>query len=160
MNKYLKIGILIFLIFGCNQKNEYRQTVGYVKLKDNRIRDEIEKMMKKDGPHTFVIFEEPLSGKFVQFAGNKQEELLFDLPSDQMDKEELERAKKILSEYGIIHQTSPTYSDETEMEIVGTLNVFSKRINNDIDFAEELASRVMTEIFGFSKNIELKIETD
>ncbi|WP_298902208.1 hypothetical protein [uncultured Psychroserpens sp.] len=147
-------------LFSCSQSKKHREYQGTAKLKDDRIRAELVKMMEKKGPYTFVIFEEPNSGKFVQFAGNKNEELLFDLPSDQLSKTQLENAKNILKTYDIIHETSPTYTDETETAENGSLSTFSKRINNDIDLAIELTSRVMIDVFGFDEHVKLSIETD
>ena len=117
-------------------------------------------MMAKEGPHSFVIFEEPISGKYVQFAGNKNEDLLFDLPSDQLSKEEFDKAKAILATYDITHEISPTYTDATETVEAGTLAVFSKHIDNDIDLAVELTSRIMVDVFGFDTTVELTIHTD
>jgi len=136
---------------------EYKRTA---KLKDERIRAELVKMMEKDGPFTFVIFEESNTGKFVQFAGNKNQELTFDFPSNQLSKEEFQKANEILKKYSIEHKIEPTYTDETETEVAGSISSFTKRINNDIDLAIELISRVMIDVFGFNENIELNIETD
>lgn len=147
-------------LLSCSQPSKHREDKGTTLLKDERIRTELLSMMKKEGPYTFLIFEEPKSGKFVQFAGNQNEELLFDLPSDQLSKDELQKASKILKGYDIKHETSPTYTDETETVENGTLSAFSKRINNDIDLAVELTSRVMIDVFGFDEKVTLKIETD
>lgn len=161
MTRFILLIFLSVMTLSCNQQQQHsRVTIGTSELKDPAIRTAIEEMMQKEGPYTFVIFEEPNSGKFVQFAGNKKEELMFDLPSDQMSPPQLEKAKKILAGYGIYHETSPTYSDETETKVVGEMNLFSKRLNNDIDLAVELTSRIMIDVYGFDENTQLKIETE
>ena len=48
----------------------------------------------------FVIFEEPKSGKFVQFAGSIEEPLLLDLPIQTLSPAEIEKAKTIFGEMG------------------------------------------------------------
>ena len=40
----------------------------------------------------FVIIEEPRSGKFVQFAGSKDEPLLLDLPSQTLSPDEMAKS--------------------------------------------------------------------
>lgn len=144
----------------CSQSEKTRETKEITQLKDERIRTELVKMMNKKGPYTFVIFEEVKSGKFVQFAGNKNEELLFDFPSQQLSKDQFQRAEALLNNYAIKHETSPTYTDETETTVNGTFSTFSKRINNDIDLAVELTSKIMIDVFGFDENVKFKIETD
>lgn len=160
MKRILGFAFLTLWLVSCSQPDRHRQDKGKALLSDERIRIELEMMMEKEGPYTFVIFEEEETGKFVQFAGNKNEELLFDFPSAQLSKEEFERAGEVLEEYDIKHETSPTYTDETEAVENGSLSTFSKHLDDDIDLAVELTSVVMVEVLGFDKDVRLKVQTD
>jgi len=160
MKYFLTLSVFAISLFSCSTSVKKRQNKGTALLSEGKIRSELTKMMDKEGPYTFVIIEEPESGKFVQFAGNKNEELLFDFPSEQLSKKEFELASKILLNYDIHHETSPTYTDESETTQNGTLSTFSKRIKNDVDLAVELTSKIMIDVFEFDENITLKIETD
>ena len=159
MTRILLLALMGTVLLACTQPQQ-NTPKGKPQLQDERIRAELVKLMEKEGPYTFVVFEEPSTGKFVQFAGSKNEELLFDLPSDQLSKEEFDRAKAILATYDITHEISPTYTDATETVEAGTLAVFSTHINNDIDLAVELTSRIMMDVFGFDATVELTIQTD
>ncbi|MFS4466842.1 hypothetical protein [Maribacter sp. 2210JD10-5] len=122
-----------------NEKNK-------VLLQDQRIQKTLEELLLKETPNAAVIFEEPSTQKFIQFAGSKTEELLFDFPSSQLSAAEFEKATTILKEYQIEHHA-------------GTFSTFSKPIEKNIDLAIELISKIMIEVLGTDEDVKLTIQT-
>ena len=49
----------------------------------------------------FLILEEPDSGKFVQFAGSREEPLMLDLPCQALSEKEAENARVFFEEHGV-----------------------------------------------------------
>jgi hypothetical protein len=117
-----------------------------VELK-NKIKISLEKLLQRENEDSFVIIEDVKTGKFVQFAGGKYEELLFDIPQQILSKEEKERADKILNDHNIFYESHPVYDDNNSELEVGKQYGFSKKLNNDINLAVELVEKVMKKVY-------------
>lgn len=154
------IFLLVFAIGlgACSQSSKSDQEI--VLLTDKNIRTKLVELMEKEDGFRFVTFIEPYTGKFVQFGGEEKNELIFDLPCEQLSHSELKKAVAILKTYNIVHQYRPAYSDETETEEVGTFSVFDQKIEGDPDLGVELTSRIMIDVFGFKKDIKLEVKTE
>ena len=63
------------------------------------VRDALTRLLTRPSG-AFVIIEDPQSGKFVQFAGSKDEPLLLDLPSQTLSPDEMTKAKAVFAEFG------------------------------------------------------------
>lgn len=146
----------LFSFFNSNNNKKDGNAV----LTKERIMFEIGFMLTKHADDAFVIFTEPKSGKFVQFAGNKNEALLFDLPSGQLSEAEFKRATELLAAYDIHPDAAQTYTDQNKMTINGIHHSFTKSLGNNIELATDLTLRIMTEVFEFSENIKITINTE
>jgi hypothetical protein len=129
-----------------------------VLLKDTNVRSALETLMKSGHPYGFVTIEVKGTEKFVQFAGCISTGLLFDLPTNQLNEAELEKAIAVLKPYGIEHETRVTYKDESKTEIRRQLSLFSKNLKGDVNLAVELTSRVIIDVFGENEDATLIIK--
>lgn len=113
----------------------------------NKIKISLEKLLQRENEDSFVIIEDVKTGKFVQFAGGKYEELLFDIPQQILSKEEKERADTVLNNHSIFYESHPVYDENNSELEIGKEYGFSKKLNNDIDLAVELVEKVMEEVY-------------
>lgn len=120
----------------------------------SKIKIALENLLQRENEDAFVVFEEINTGKFVQFAGGKYEELLFDLPAQPLEGYELEKAKIILQEYNITFEEVEVFDENGNS--AGYQKSFTQTLNNDVDLATELVEKVMGDIYNFN-NIELEI---
>lgn len=116
-------------------------------------------LLQEEDPYAFVIIEEPKSKHFVQFARAKENDLLFDLPTQQMSEDEFKKATELLANYGIEPKTIKMYSDQSLSEVKGEVTVFSNSIHQNIDLAIELTEQVLSNVFGISMDTPLEITT-
>lgn len=119
------------------------------------IREALNDVAQCQGEGWFVIIEEPISQKFVQFACRLDEGLIFDLPSEDLSAEEFEVAKTLLSAYDIPFQTWD----------FGAINgvqagSFGKLIGQDLMQAEDIAYDVFMKVYHLDPKVSLKITID
>ena len=128
------------------QKNSQMKKSELTNQQKEEIRSALESLLQKEGLDAFVIIDETNSGKFVQFAVNENQ-LLFDLPTGQLNDNQLDKAKSILAEFEIFHQVQRN-----------EFGVFTKEIGGDVDLAIEIVERLIKEVFNIEGNIKLLIE--
>jgi hypothetical protein len=83
----------------------------------------------------------------------------FDLPSQALTKDELDRAKDMLGKHGIKYETWTT-SDKPNGIVVGEQSGFGKNIGNSASLVKMLASEVLLEVYKINPNARLAIEID
>ena len=112
----------------------------------DKIRGAIENLLERDPSKSFLIIEEIHTHKFVQFAGHPGRRLFFDLPSQILTDEEMEDARYVLAAFDVFYiqwKDSPHGS-------------YSNYLDN-VDEAVELTIQVITEVFRFDDDVQLKI---
>lgn len=122
-----------------------------------RIRAALNRLLERQDDDAFVIVEDKMSGKFVQFAGNAFQDLIFDLPGQALDSMELTRANILLRIFDISFEEWDVY-DEPGGNVIGRQTGFCKSIGRDADFAAQLAWKVLTEVYALKEPIILSIE--
>lgn len=122
-----------------------------------KIRAALERLVERTHSDAFVIIEDKTTGKFVQFAGGNAQGLVFDLPAQTLNANELERAHHILTEFGIQLGTWEVY-DRPGGEVVGSRSGFNKNLGNNIDRATKITWAVLRKIYDLGATLELKIE--
>ncbi len=122
-----------------------------------RIEKELNTLLARINEDAFVIIEEVLTKKFVQFSGNKAMQLLLDLPSQTLNKKEIKRAETLFIEFGLPIETYPTYNRPGGKK-VALQRSFIMELGNDTRKAALIAMRIFKEVYGFSDSFNLAIE--
>ena len=99
------------------------------------------------GEGWFIIMEEPDSERFVQFAFDEGQGLVFDCPTISFDEEELARATRVMEKFGI-RLESPSGDDFTS---------FCANIGMNLDLGARIASETFREVFMFPDNTSFDI---
>ncbi len=133
---------LVANIFGCS-----RQTQS--KSHSDTVRNALTRLLTQP-LGAFVIIEEPLSGKFVQFGGSKDEPLWLDLPSQTLSPDEMTRAKAVFAEFGYA-------GAEVDHDPAGQDTNFIVKFGTDVDKATELAVAVLHRVYKFGDDTKLKL---
>ena len=97
--------------------------------------------------------------KFVQFAWGETEGIIFNLPSQALDKEELELADEKLKKYGVEYETWPLY-DAAGDRFVDEHGGFNKNLGNDTALAQKLARLILYEVYGLDRSVEFSVTID
>jgi hypothetical protein len=97
-------------------------------------------LQKIDSESAYLVFADKNSEKFVQFAGGKNQKLIFDLPRLALNESEFEKAKYIASEFHI-QSSESGFSQEIE-----------------IDDAVELTYLIFLEVYNLDKNFAMEVE--
>ncbi len=121
-----------------------------------RIESAIKLILDNAGEGWFIIFEEPRTEKFVQFAYDEDTGLIFDLPFQALDKDELGRARQVLGEAGIGDETAGIF-DAPDGEQLGEQQSFNAMIGRDIEQALDLVHRVFTYVYGFDDKTKFNV---
>jgi hypothetical protein len=121
------------------------------------IRIALKKLVERSNEDAFVIIEDNSTKKFVQFAGGKMQDLVFDLPTQTLSSHELVRAKDALARFNIQLEEWNVY-DRPGGKVVGTQSGFSKNLGKDVDIATEIAWTTLTEIYRLGQALDLSIE--
>lgn len=122
-----------------------------------KVRASLTALLHRENSDAFVIITEPGSQKFIQFAGSANEDLYLSLPSAQMSKDELSKAKKVLKQYEVEFESIQADTPEGSSAPTVNLDEFYKVMGQDVEGAVEIVSVVMMDIFGFDENVELDI---
>ena len=143
-----------------------------------RIKNAIEMLTTNKGDDWFTVLEEPQSEKFIQFTYDEGYGLQLDLPVVALKPEELEKAEKLMAEYGIAKKViEPSEDDccccgdEEEHEHGENCNCnccdgeevceqkfesFNEKMDNN-DKAVEIAYRVFKEVYGLSDDTAINV---
>lgn len=121
-----------------------------------RIESAIRLILENTGEGWFIILEEPVDEKFVQFAYDEDSGLIFDLPFQALTDDELTRARQVLGEAGIGDETAGLY-DAPDGEQIGEQTSFNAMVGRDVDRAVELVHRVFTYVYGFDDKTRFNI---
>jgi len=114
----------------------------------NKIRTALDLLMGQGGTGSFVIFEAPRSGKFVQFAGASNENLLLDLPTLPLSDDETARAREFFKQFGI---GSPVLyeADNVKKGIVQKFISFQMDLDKDTERAARLVAAIFQQVYQF-----------
>jgi hypothetical protein len=112
-----------------------------------KIKNGLSLLMQNSGDGWIIIFEEPETEKFVQFALDYEEGLFFDCPSISFSEQEKQRAEVVMHRYNL-KESSPSEDDFT---------TYNGKIGSDIEKASRLASDVFREVFLFNDDKALNI---
>lgn len=113
-----------------------------------RIRTALHQLLTRTNEDAFVIISEEASGRFVQFAGGAENDLLFDLPTFDMDRTMISQIREVLKDYDPGLQKAKLNP--------GT--IFNLEIDRDVELALVITSRIMIEAFGFNQDVDLHLE--
>ncbi len=114
-------------------------------------------LLKRRYKNAFVVFEERLSGKFVQFAGSEKGTLLLDIPQQALDEEEITRAKQLFDNLGIDNPVELDQIDPKTKKVVGKRIAFRMALGKDVKLAADVTVRVFAQVYRFPNNFELVI---
>ncbi len=143
-----------------------------------RIKNAIEMLTTNKGDDWFTVLEEPKSEKFIQFTYDESYGLQIDLPVVALKPEELEKATKLMAEYGIAKKViEPSEDDcccceeehdhehgehcdcgcncEGEEEDM-KFESFNEKMDNN-NKAVEIAYRVFKEVYGLSDDTAINV---
>lgn len=121
-----------------------------------RIESAVRLILKNSGDGWFMIFEEPKSEKFVQFAYDEESGLIFDLPFQALTKLERDTAGVLLSGMGVGSAAGEIF-DGPDGDHIGQQCSFQAEIGFDAEIAISLAYRVMREVYGFRDDTRIDV---
>ena len=121
-----------------------------------RIESAIRLTLDNVGEGWFIIIEEPTDEKFVQFAYDEDTGLIFDLPFQALDEDELARARQVLGEAGVGDETASVF-DAPDGTKIGEQRSFNAMIGRDVERAVDLVHRVFTYVYGFDDKTRFNI---
>lgn len=141
-----------------------------------KIKKTIEILTSNRGEDWFSVIEEPKSEKFIQFTYDEGYGLQIDLPVVALQPEELQKAEKLMAEYGIAKRVIEPSEDDCcccgdgdehgedcdcnccdgEEDCEKSFESFNEKMENN-DKAIEIACRVFKEVYGLSDKTDLNI---
>lgn len=121
-----------------------------------RIKNAIETLLHNTGDDWFIIIEEPVHEKFVQFAYDEESGLFFDLPFQALTSAELEKAGKLMTEFSIAAEKAATFDRPGGREI-GVQESFNHHVGRNTELAVNLAWRVFLEVYGCNEETRLDV---
>lgn len=125
----------------------------------SRIVDALSALLQRRNKDAFVIFEEKRSGKYVQFAGSANEDLLLDLPSQTLTEEEMKRAEVLFRGLGIPGpETYEMYTDESMETVAGTQTSFHMGLGRDVVRAAEVTLAIFERVYQFPPDFPLALD--
>ena len=151
----MKIAIVITVIaalcvvVGCTRKSKPEPHSAVVRAALVRL------LSRPSG--AFVIIEDARSGKFVQFAGSKEEPLLLDLPSQTLSPDEMTKAKAVFSDLGYPGPETYETQEFPGGPPAGEETSFMVKFEQDVDKATELAVAILHRVYGLDENAKLKL---
>lgn len=121
-----------------------------------RIESAVKLILQNSGDGWFMIFEEPKSEKFVQFAFDEESGLIFDLPFQALTQLEKDSAGMLLSSMGVAPATAEVL-DGPDGDCIGQQCSYQAEIGYDAEMAVSLAYRVMREVYGFRDGTRIDV---
>lgn len=156
--KKLLLVALAGILGACGSKmNKMDRNAELSEKRKTEVREALTALLMRDNADAFVIIEEPVSGKFVQFSGSVTEPLYFSLPTGQMNTDEFERAKTVLRAYRIKVSEVALFTDESATKPAGSLMEFNEKLGRDVEQGVALVSKVMTRVFGFKPAVPISL---
>jgi hypothetical protein len=114
-------------------------------------------LLKRRYKNASVVFEERLSGKFVQFLGSREGTMLLDLPRQILDEAETTRAKQLFDDLGVDNPIEVHLIDPKTKQVADKRIAFQMAFGKDVKLAADVAVRIFTQVYGFPSNFELVV---
>ena len=125
----------------------------------SRVRDSLSALLQRSNQDAFVIFEEKKTGKFVQFAGSRNEDLLLDLPNQALTELEASKAKVVLRDWGASDpQEYVVFTDEDMDTVAGRQISFQINFGRNVSQAAQACLAIFERVYDFPADFELLIE--
>lgn len=105
----------------------------------------------------FLIVEESESGRFVQFAGSRDEPLMLDLPLQTLAAEEVTKAKAVFAELGYPGAIPAPGDSDAGAAAGGAWQSATVPFDDDVDGAAKLAVAVLHRVYGFDETAKLEL---
>jgi len=121
-----------------------------------RVESAIRLILENIGEGWFIILNTFFTEKFVQFAYDEDTGLIFDLPFQALDEDELVRARQVLGEVGVGDEVASIF-DSPDGEAVGEQRSFNSMVGSDVDQAVDLVHRVFTYVYGFDDKTRFNV---
>jgi tetratricopeptide (TPR) repeat protein len=122
----------------------------------SRITKALSALLQRDNADAFIIFEEKETGKFIQFAGSKNEDLLLDLPSQTLSREEMARAKVLFEELGSSGPEKHAMYTDKSLEVIARIQTsFNMNFGRDFRRAAEVTLAVFERVYRFPAEFQL-----
>ena len=138
-------------MLSCSKPAEKHMTL------QERIEEALSSLLTRRNEDAFVIFEDRATKKFVQFAGNANQPLFLDIPSQALKNDEIDRAKRLFGQYGVKLKEWEVY-DRPGGSVAGRQSGFQMELGKDTGKAAEVAWRVFTEVYRLQPDFDLSIE--
>ena len=122
-----------------------------------RIAAALEALSQRSNDDAFVILLDLRTERFVQFSGGAGRELLLDLPSQTLDRDETLRAAVYFRELGLELEDYEVY-DRPGGRVVGRQRSFQRELGKDVEAATEMALQIFQRVYLLPREFELVIE--
>ena len=128
-------------------------------MKNNLTKMEtaLQKLTQREAADAFVIFSDNHSGRFIQFAGSLYENLLLDLPIQNLSKQELGIARELFNQQGVALGVTQLL-DEPNGKPVGVHMGFNIDFGKDYQSAAKTALYLMCEVYSLADDFNLLVE--
>jgi hypothetical protein len=122
---------------------------------EGRIYDALVALLHQGTEDSFVLIEEPQSGKFVQFGKGRCLEM--DVPCVELNGVEADRAHLFFQELG---EASPReyHAPDPKTGEIHHGTTFNHDFGRDVTAAAKAAVALFVEVFGLPPDVELSIE--
>jgi hypothetical protein len=124
---------------------------------DNRakISEALSSLLTRPNDDAFVVIEHAGTGKFVQFAGSATAQLLLDLPSQTLSKQEFYKAVELFREMGVIGNEHELL-DKPGGQVVGRQFSFNA-VFRSVSEAAKTVEEIFATVYGYPTDCDLKI---
>lgn len=119
------------------------------------IHQALKELITRTNADAFAIFTERGTGKFVQFAGGRDQPLILDLPKAELTETESDSALRLLRQYAeqverkrVVHRPGVLMVGKHGLDLV---------LDKDVDKASRIAIEVFREVFQLQGDIDLEI---
>lgn len=118
-----------------------------------RIKNAIKTVCGNIGDGWILIIEDPETESFVQFAFDSSSGLVFDLPFQALNQQQVQLARQTLGPYEIFPYTTtdPTGNAKDEQR------TFNADVGFDIDLATELSVACFNEVYKLAVDSSLNV---
>jgi hypothetical protein len=141
--------IIVANTFGCTRRMQEPSH-------SEAVRDALIRLLTRPSG-AFLIIEEPQSGKFIQFAGSRDELLLLDLPSQTLSPDEMMKARAVFAELGYPGPETYQTQEYPGGPPTGEQTSFNVNFGTDIYKAVELTVAVLQRVYSLDENAPLQL---
>ncbi len=157
-----KLTLILIFILSCVSSTSVKNVefVEKIKLSNNQkleIKNALEVLFKREHKYSFVMINETTTDKYVQFSISDSE-LMFDMPTNQLNAAEKVRAKKVMKKYKISSKQLKFHDPNDSTKIVLELETYNKKIGVDIDLAIKITEKTIVDVFKVDKEIKITID--